>query len=169
MSIDTKTPAHYNLNSIQPFDVMKACMTKEEYKGFLWGNSIKYILRWNKKNGIEDLEKAIHYIELLKELAKSTSDTSDTEKNTPIIAPYIPYNPYELLPLSINKISCKEKPNLKITFASTSKGNDQQIKQKNVQHQNSHIEDDTIKFYNNLLIERLQNSNATIQNHFKNF
>lgn len=32
------------------------------------GMAIKYLLRWRKKNGIEDLQKAIHYIEMLIEL-----------------------------------------------------------------------------------------------------
>jgi hypothetical protein len=32
------------------------------------GNVIKYVSRWRKKNGIADLEKAKHYIELLIEL-----------------------------------------------------------------------------------------------------
>lgn len=30
--------------------------------------AIKYLMRWRKKNGIEDLRKAIHYIQLLIEL-----------------------------------------------------------------------------------------------------
>ena len=29
---------------------------------------LKYLLRWRQKNGIEDLRKAIHYIEMLIEL-----------------------------------------------------------------------------------------------------
>lgn len=31
--------------------------------GFLEGNAIKYIARHRKKNGREDLEKAIHYLQ----------------------------------------------------------------------------------------------------------
>lgn len=38
---------------------------------FLEGNVIKYICRWRKKNGIQDLEKAKHYIEMLIELEKA--------------------------------------------------------------------------------------------------
>ena len=33
-------------------------MTDEELKGFYMGNSLKYILRHPKKNGLEDLKKA---------------------------------------------------------------------------------------------------------------
>jgi hypothetical protein len=32
------------------------------------GNVIKYVSRWKEKNGIKDLEKAKHYIDLLIEL-----------------------------------------------------------------------------------------------------
>jgi len=32
---------------------------------FLEGNIIKYVCRWKQKNGIEDLQKAKHYIEML--------------------------------------------------------------------------------------------------------
>ena len=34
---------------------------------FCVGNAIKYLLRYKNKNGLEDLNKAIHYIELIKE------------------------------------------------------------------------------------------------------
>jgi hypothetical protein len=35
---------------------------------FLEANVIKYVCRHRQKNGIEDLNKAIHYLELAKEL-----------------------------------------------------------------------------------------------------
>jgi hypothetical protein len=53
---------HYHM-PIQPIDFI--------YKNnldFLQGNVIKYICRFRKKNGIEDLKKAKHYIELLAKL-----------------------------------------------------------------------------------------------------
>lgn len=37
---------------------------------FCQGNIIKYVCRYKMKNGIEDLEKAKHYIELLIEYEK---------------------------------------------------------------------------------------------------
>ena len=33
--------------------------------GFCEGNIIKYISRWEMKGGVDDLEKAKHYIEML--------------------------------------------------------------------------------------------------------
>lgn len=38
--------------------------------GYLEGCATKYILRWRRKNGIQDLEKAIHYIEKRLEFAQ---------------------------------------------------------------------------------------------------
>ena len=35
---------------------------------FIEGNIIKYVTRWRHKNGLQDLEKARHYLQLLIEL-----------------------------------------------------------------------------------------------------
>ena len=43
----------------------------------LRGNVIKYISRWRNKNGIADLEKAKHYIELLIELENKNVGKTD--------------------------------------------------------------------------------------------
>ena len=53
---------HYTVNGIQPIQIMKANMTKEEYRGFLEGNILKYPLRYKHKNGLEDLKKATTYL-----------------------------------------------------------------------------------------------------------
>lgn len=45
---------------IQPIDFIL-----ENGLGFCEGNVIKYVTRWKHKNGIEDLEKARHYIDML--------------------------------------------------------------------------------------------------------
>lgn len=42
-------------------------LTKEEVIGFYKGNVIKYVTRFEQKNGIEDLDKAITYLNRLKE------------------------------------------------------------------------------------------------------
>ena len=52
--------SHYKDCKIQPIDyIMKNNL------GFCEGNVVKYISRWNKKGGTEDLRKAIRYIEIL--------------------------------------------------------------------------------------------------------
>ena len=55
---------HY-VKEIQPWDAMQAWMTSMEFKGFLRGNVIKYVARYKDKNGVEDLEKAMHYLDKL--------------------------------------------------------------------------------------------------------
>ena len=51
---------HYAKHNIQPWDVV------DEYSlNYYEGNIIKYILRHRDKNGVEDLKKAMHYLEKL--------------------------------------------------------------------------------------------------------
>ena len=54
---------HYKDLPIQPAEYIYA-----NAMGYFEGNVVKYVSRWRKKNGIADLEKAKHYIELLIEL-----------------------------------------------------------------------------------------------------
>jgi hypothetical protein len=54
---------HYKDQLIQPVEYIHA-----NGIGYFEGNVIKYVSRWRKKNGIADLEKAKHYIDLLIEL-----------------------------------------------------------------------------------------------------
>ena len=52
-------PSHYQGRyGMESIDVLRNFMTDEELKGFYMGNSLKYILRHQKKNGLEDLKKA---------------------------------------------------------------------------------------------------------------
>ena len=43
--------------------------------GYLEGTAIKYITRWKKKNGVEDIQKAIHFLEKLIEVEKNNADS----------------------------------------------------------------------------------------------
>lgn len=54
---------HYKNLAIQPVEFIHV-----NGIGYFEGNVIKYVSRWRQKNGIADLEKAKHYIELLIEL-----------------------------------------------------------------------------------------------------
>jgi hypothetical protein len=54
---------HYIKYKIQPIEFIT-----QNNIPFIEGNVIKYLLRYKDKNGIQDLDKCIHYIELLKEL-----------------------------------------------------------------------------------------------------
>jgi hypothetical protein len=55
---------HYANLAVQPWDVMRATFSTEEFNGFLRGNIIKYVMR-DKGNRLEDLKKAQHYIDVL--------------------------------------------------------------------------------------------------------
>lgn len=57
-------PAHYE-SSIDPIDFMRANVPPAELRGFLRGNVLKYISRFDKKNGVEDLRKCRHYLDML--------------------------------------------------------------------------------------------------------
>lgn len=58
---------HYNRFSIQPFDIIR-CYSLDYFEG----NALKYLLRYKYKNGLEDLEKAKHYLEeIIKNLKES--------------------------------------------------------------------------------------------------
>lgn len=57
-------PNHYNQNGMEVWDVIEAFTSNlSGVEAFYAGNAIKYILRWDKKNGVEDLEKAKVYID----------------------------------------------------------------------------------------------------------
>ena len=55
--------SHYKDLAIQPVQYIHA-----NGIGYFEGNVIKYVSRWRAKNGIKDLEKARHYIDLLIEM-----------------------------------------------------------------------------------------------------
>jgi len=61
---------HYRTLAIQPVEFIHA-----NGIGYFEGNIIKYVSRWRQKNGIADLEKAKHYIELLVELESRNART----------------------------------------------------------------------------------------------
>ena len=61
-------PNHYHTGNVDVIEFSKENFSKEESKGFYRISAIKYITRYDKKNGIEDLEKAIDFINRLKEL-----------------------------------------------------------------------------------------------------
>ena len=50
---------HYRTMSIQPYEFI----AKNDLS-FFQGNVVKYVCRYKLKNGIQDLEKIIHYCEL---------------------------------------------------------------------------------------------------------
>lgn len=61
---------HYKDMPIQPWHVMEAVLTYDEFVGFLKGNIIKYSLRAGRKDGSDDAGKARHYLQKLREVTR---------------------------------------------------------------------------------------------------
>ena len=59
---------HYVSMAVQPWEVMEAVMTREEFIGFLKGNIIKYSMRQGKKEDSDDVGKLQHYMAKLKQV-----------------------------------------------------------------------------------------------------
>lgn len=75
-ALDTQVSGnHYKNMKIQPVEFIH-----KNGIGFVEGCAIKYLCRWRNKNGIEDLKKARHFIDLLIEM----EDKSDCPVITPI-------------------------------------------------------------------------------------
>ena len=57
---------HYKSLAIQPVEYIH-----KNGIGFCEGSVIKYVTRWRDKGGIQDLEKAKHFIDLLIEMERA--------------------------------------------------------------------------------------------------
>jgi Protein of unknwon function (DUF3310) len=77
MSADEKQVGgdHYKAKSIQPWEVIE-----RNNMGFFDGNALKYIMRYKEKGGVEDLKKAIHYIEKLIEMDAKNSAVKEASQ-----------------------------------------------------------------------------------------
>ena len=69
MSNNVDHPSHYNNGGIECIDAIESATEGlTGIEAFCTGNAIKYLWRWKHKNGVEDLDKAIWYINKLKEI-----------------------------------------------------------------------------------------------------
>lgn len=67
---------HYKTMAIQPTEYCH-----RNRLGFIEGCVVKYVSRWRNKNGIEDLKKARHFLDLLIELEQKEIDRAATRSN----------------------------------------------------------------------------------------
>lgn len=59
---NVNSPSHYNNGGrIECIEYLEDFLSREEYIGYLRGNIAKYMHRWRRKNGLEDLKKASWY------------------------------------------------------------------------------------------------------------
>lgn len=66
--------SYYRKLAIQP-----VVFSYKNNLGYCEASAIKYLCRWRDKNGIEDLHKAIHFIELLIELEENEQSRRQVE------------------------------------------------------------------------------------------
>ncbi len=67
---DPINPSHYKQGGIECIEAMKVALGGGFF-GYLRGNAIKYLWRYDKKNGVEDLKKARWYLDrLIKEVGE---------------------------------------------------------------------------------------------------
>lgn len=64
---------HYKDMPIQPVEFIH-----KNGIGFVEGCVIKYVSRWRKKGGIEDLKKARHFLDMLIEMEQQNGKAVDT-------------------------------------------------------------------------------------------
>lgn len=57
-------PSHYTNGQIECIEAIEASMPKEEFVGYLKGNVLKYVWRYDMKGWDEDLRKARWYLDL---------------------------------------------------------------------------------------------------------
>ena len=58
-----ESPVHYNTGSVECIEAIKASMSNTEFKGYLKGNAMKYLWRYDYKGKpVEDLNKAQWYL-----------------------------------------------------------------------------------------------------------
>jgi len=72
---NVNSPAHYKYGKKETIEVIRDCMTDDEYHGYLKGNVLKYVSRYKfKGEPLEDLQKAQWYLNrLIKEVNNGTS------------------------------------------------------------------------------------------------
>ena len=57
------SPSHYQLDGLEVIDIIRAALTPEEFRGYLKGNTLKYIFREpHKGNPAQDVAKAEWYL-----------------------------------------------------------------------------------------------------------
>lgn len=64
-------PSHYHQNGIDVIAFSEAQFSKDELRGFYRINCLKYITRFDRKNGAEDLKKGLFYLNKLLEMEES--------------------------------------------------------------------------------------------------
>lgn len=68
------SPSHYTFGGIETIDFIRAKLGPEGFRAYCIGNVLKYVTRWQHKNGEEDLKKALKYMEWVVEALPDTPE-----------------------------------------------------------------------------------------------
>ena len=68
-------PSHY-VGQIEVIDFIRDKLTEEGFTEYCCGNVLKYISRWRKKDGVQDLKKARVYLDWMIESAEKENEHS---------------------------------------------------------------------------------------------
>lgn len=75
------SPQHYKVGGFEAIDVIKAKLTPDEYRGYLKGNQLKYLMRANyKDHHDQDIEKSVWYGNRLVEELREQNLKTTTER-----------------------------------------------------------------------------------------
>lgn len=77
----TLRPGYYQQNGQDLIEHLSELFTPDMFVGFMTGNIFKYLTRWQKKNGVEDLKKARVYLNRLIEFEAENTSYSKEESN----------------------------------------------------------------------------------------
>lgn len=67
-------PSHYKTGKFECIEVMEGTQGVEAVKNFCICNAFKYLYRHSNKNGLEDVKKAVWYLNKYIELEERTND-----------------------------------------------------------------------------------------------
>ncbi len=78
MENEVNHPNHYTGGAVECIDAIRASMNKDQFAAYCKGNVLKYLWRWDKKGGLEDLEKARVYlgwmVDTVREIQRETDE-----------------------------------------------------------------------------------------------
>ena len=72
-------PDHYTFGGIEAIEGVEASMSQEAFHGWLKGNILTYVWRYERKNGLEDLLKARWNLDRLIESIESKVTPAQSE------------------------------------------------------------------------------------------
>lgn len=88
-------PSHYTSGGIECIEAIESSMGEAAYKGFLKGNVLKYVWRYEQKKGAEDLRKAQWYLQRLIDIreAEEQKASSIKEASKEVVKAIANYDP----------------------------------------------------------------------------